>query len=109
MQGQDDLRQDAVMQQVFGVMNKLFQGDVKTKTKRLNVRTYKVVPLSQRSGIIEWCENTQTFGEYLVGSENEPGAHVTYRPKDYKPYECRKKMSVRFQHYYITCFYRDVT
>jgi ataxia telangiectasia mutated family protein len=94
-QGQDDLRQDAVMQQVFGVMNKLLQADAKTKSRRLQVRTYKVVPLSQRTGILEWCENTQTFGDYLVNPEN--GAHQKYRPNDYQPMECRRKMLVSLE------------
>lgn len=90
------MRQDAVMQQVFGVMNQLLEAEPKTKKKRLLVRTYKVVPLSQRSGVIEWCENTQTFGEYLVGDTagTTVGAHVKYRPNDYKPHECRMKMMV---------------
>ena len=28
--------------------------------------TVQVVPLSQRSGIVEWCEGTVPLGEYLV-------------------------------------------
>lgn len=91
-QGQDDLRQDAVMQQVFGVMNKLLQVEPMTKARRLHIRTYKVIPLSQRTGLIEWVENTQTFGDYLVGGNG--GAHVRYRPNDYKPMECRRLMMV---------------
>ncbi|CAG7830448.1 unnamed protein product [Allacma fusca] len=81
------------MQQVFGVMNQLFAQEPRTRKKRLHIRTYKVVPLSQRSGVLEWCENTQTFGDYLVGS-NPPnfGAHAHYRPNDYHPNECRLKM-----------------
>lgn len=92
-QGQDDLRQDAVMQQVFGVMNKLLQVEPMTKARRLHIRTYKVIPLSQRTGVIEWVENTQTFGDYLVGGSSG-GAHVRYRPNDFKPNDCRRLMMV---------------
>jgi ataxia telangiectasia mutated family protein len=92
LQGQDDLRQDAVMQQVFCVMNKLLNNEPKTKGRRLHVRTYKVVPLSQRTGVLEWCENTQTFGDYLTADIN--GAHQKYRPGDFNPLECRRKMAV---------------
>jgi len=81
------------MQQVFSVMNKLLNTDPKTKNRRLLVRTYKVVPLSQRTGVLEWCENTQTFGDYLASPEK--GAHQKYRPNDYPPQECRRKMIVR--------------
>lgn len=41
-QGNDDLRQDAVMQQVFGIMNSLLQTSKDTKSRRLSIRTYKV-------------------------------------------------------------------
>lgn len=80
------------MQQVFNVINKLLQNEPKTKSKRLQVRTYKVVPLSQRTGVLEWCENTQTFGDYLTGDN---GAHQRYRKHDFAPIECRRKMIVR--------------
>lgn len=82
------MRQDAVMQQVFGAMNRLLEVEPKTNDRHLHIRTYKVVPLSQRSGVIEWCENTHTFGDYLIK------AHPKYRPNDYSPAECRKKMQV---------------
>ena len=83
------------MQQVFGVMNNLLRVEPKTRLRRLHIRTYKVIPLSQRTGLIEWVEDTQTFGEYLVGSQDVPGAHIRYRPNDYKPMECRKLLTVR--------------
>ena len=46
-------RQDAVMQQVFGLMNNLLATAAtgpKTTNNKLSIRTFKVVPLSQRSG-----------------------------------------------------------
>merc|ERR1711908_90213 len=58
VKGQDDLRQDAVMQQVFELTNQLFRETSTTKDHQLNMRTYKIVPLSQRSGVMEWCSNT---------------------------------------------------
>lgn len=97
LKGKDDLRQDAVMQQVFNIMNDLLNSSQITKKNRLNVRTYIVVPLSQRSGILEWCVNTIPLNEYLVGSRNRLGAHQRYHPKDMTPLECRKAMSVSFQ------------
>ena len=42
-QGQDDLRQDAVMQQVFAVMNTLLSTSKETQQRRLKIRTYKVI------------------------------------------------------------------
>ena len=50
-QGGDDLRQDAVMQQVFGLVNTLLDRVPDTAQRDLHVRMYKVCGLLQ-----EWCE-----------------------------------------------------
>ncbi|XP_027628659.1 serine-protein kinase ATM isoform X2 [Tupaia chinensis] len=90
VKGRDDLRQDAVMQQVFQMCNTLLQRDTETRKRKLTICTYKVVPLSQRSGVLEWCTGTVPIGEFLVN--NEDGAHKRYRPKDFSAYQCQKKM-----------------
>ncbi|CAF4280960.1 unnamed protein product, partial [Rotaria sordida] len=46
LKGKDDLRQDAVMQQLFTVVNRLLDKDDLTCHRSLNIRTYKVVPLT---------------------------------------------------------------
>ena len=181
-QGKDDLRQDAVMQQVFVLVNRLLRKEPATCKRRLSIRTYKVglsvclscvvslrsvrlffwslfpshnsptpsptlhtlsthsphthiltihshpclysqpshisliphsypfpipistpsqvIPLSQRSGIVEWCEGTQPLGEYLIGPPQFPyqGAHYRYRPSDSSSMECRKKLMVGVAH-----------
>jgi len=93
LKGNDDLRQDAVMEQVFTAMNVMLKTQLKTKKRCLTMRTYKVVPLSQRSGVIEWCDGTQTMTEYLCGV-GTPGAHTIYRPNDYEYSRCRRMMIV---------------
>ncbi|XP_021062119.1 serine-protein kinase ATM [Mus pahari] len=90
VKGRDDLRQDAVMQQVFQMCNTLLQRNTETRKRKLTICTYKVVPLSQRSGVLEWCTGTTPIGEYLVN--NEEGAHKRYRPNDFSAYQCQKKM-----------------
>ncbi|XP_008191052.1 serine-protein kinase ATM isoform X2 [Tribolium castaneum] len=87
IKGQDDLRQDAVMQQVFTIMNSLL--GINKQTRNLLIRTYKIVPLSKRSGILEWVENTMPIGVYLTGEDGDSGAHVKYRPMDRTPRRCR--------------------
>lgn len=99
VKGQDDLRQDAVMQQVFTIMTDLLSAN--KQTKNLLIRTYKVVPLSMRSGILEWVANSMPIGEYLTGSSEYMGAHKEFRPKDKTTTDCRMKFKV----YYIKfCF-----
>lgn len=53
---------------------------------------WQVVPLSQRSGVLEWCSGTVPIGEYLVNSDD--GAHKRYRPADYSSLQCQKKLMV---------------
>ncbi|XP_034556513.1 serine-protein kinase ATM [Notolabrus celidotus] len=90
VKGQDDLRQDAVMQQVFSMCSMLLQRNTDTRKRKLNIRRYKVVPFSQRSGVLEWCSGTVPIGEFLVDPSN--GAHKRFRPQDSTNLACRKKM-----------------
>lgn len=90
VKGQDDLRQDAVMQQVFQMCSTLLQRNADTRRRKLNIRRYKVVPFSQRSGVLEWCSGTVPIGEFLVDSQK--GAHKRFRPRDWSNMDCRRKM-----------------
>ncbi|XP_048790883.1 serine-protein kinase ATM isoform X2 [Lagopus muta] len=90
VKGRDDLRQDAVMQQVFQMCNALLQQNTETRKRKLTIRRYKVVPLSQRSGVLEWCTGTTPIGEFLVNADK--GAHKRYRPHDYSSLQCQKIM-----------------
>ncbi|XP_061781898.1 serine-protein kinase ATM [Nerophis lumbriciformis] len=90
VKGKDDLRQDAVMQQVFSMCSMLLQRNMDTRKRKLNIRRYKVVPFSQCSGVLEWCSGTLPLGEFLV--DPKKGAHKRYRPQDTSSLACRKKM-----------------
>ncbi|KAM9801505.1 serine-protein kinase ATM [Neosynchiropus ocellatus] len=90
VKGRDDLRQDAVMQQVFGMCSMLLQRNLDTRKRKLNIRRYKVVPFSQCSGVLEWCSGTVPIGEFLVDANK--GAHKRFRPQDVSSFACRKKM-----------------
>jgi len=91
VKGHDDLRQDAVMQQLFRLLNDVFKED--PKSSQLRLRTFQVVPLSPQAGIVEWVLDTETLGEILVGSGNTDGAHQRYRPQDWPQTKCRNRLS----------------
>ncbi|GJQ73706.1 hypothetical protein Trydic_g14041 [Trypoxylus dichotomus] len=84
LKGRDDLRQDAVMEQVFENINSLLRAN--KQTRHLHIRTYKVVPLSKRSGIVEWVEGSIRIGDYLVQ------AHAKYNPRQWKFDACKSEM-----------------
>ena len=50
--GNDDLRQDAVMQQYFKLTNSLLK--TTQSARKLRVRTYKVIPFTPEAGLLEW-------------------------------------------------------
>ncbi|EMD39153.1 hypothetical protein CERSUDRAFT_93196 [Gelatoporia subvermispora B] len=78
-EGNDDLRQDAVMEQVFDLVNILLRKDRAARRRNLKVRDYRVIPLASQAGVLEFVENTSTLAEWLTN------AHPRYRPDDTKP------------------------
>ncbi|KAK9684733.1 hypothetical protein RND81_10G228300 [Saponaria officinalis] len=90
--GNDDLRQDAVMEQFFGLVNTFLHNNRDTRKRKLGVRTYKVVPFTPSAGIIEWVDGTLPLGEYLIGSTRNGGAHGRYGAGDWSFAKCREHM-----------------
>jgi hypothetical protein len=95
IKGGDDTRQDAVMQQVFEHVNVMLRGDKECSYRKLHIRTYKIIPLTPQTGIIEWVENTIPFGSYLCDSKDvggSLGAHTRYYPNDLTHSQARVKL-----------------
>jgi ataxia telangiectasia mutated family protein len=58
----DDMRQDATMMQLFCVINSFLDtGADMPRNNRLKLRTYGVVPLSQRCGMLQMVPHTTSF------------------------------------------------
>ncbi|XP_060670261.1 serine/threonine-protein kinase ATM [Ziziphus jujuba] len=91
--GNDDLRQDAVMEQFFDLVNTFLQNHGDTWKRRLGVRTYKVVPFTPSAGVLEWVNGTLPLGEYLIGSTRNGGAHGRYGIGDWLFVKCREHMT----------------
>ncbi|PYH43840.1 DNA-binding protein kinase TEL1 [Aspergillus saccharolyticus JOP 1030-1] len=85
--GNDDLRQDAIMEQVFEQVSSLLKDHQATRQRNLGIRTYKVLPLTSNAGIIEFVPHTIPLHDYLMP------AHQKYFPRDMKPNICRKNIS----------------
>ncbi|KAG8530380.1 uncharacterized protein KY384_004882 [Bacidia gigantensis] len=84
--GHDDLRQDAIMEQVFGAVSSLLGTHQATRQRDLKIRAYKVLPLTATAGVIEFVSNTVPLHDYLLP------AHQRHFPKDLKPNACRKHL-----------------
>jgi hypothetical protein len=89
----DDMRPDAVMEQVFEMVNTLFSSNPATRGRKLSMRTFKVVPLAPNAGVLQWVDNTTPLGSYLVGPGRKHyklSAHYRYHPNEKTSFECRK-------------------
>eukprot|EP00903_Cladosiphon_okamuranus_P016144 g14899.t1 len=90
VKGADDIRQDAVMEQVFATVNTFLREDPAARKRRLKVFTYTIVPLSPDSGVLEWVEDTMPFGSFLTDrGAGRAGAHRRYFPEDWHHSKCR--------------------
>lgn len=68
-------------------MDGVMQRNRETRLRRLRIRTYKVVPLRPRTGVIEWVLDTIPLLEYLEQT------HVSVNPRDWKWAICRQKIN----------------
>ncbi|PWN20280.1 hypothetical protein BCV69DRAFT_283157 [Microstroma glucosiphilum] len=85
---QDDLRQDAVMQQVFTLLNGLLKSDQRAGERELKIRTYIVLPLGPQCGLLEFVGNTSPIGNIVVA------AHEKYRRDEHlTPSQARSELA----------------
>lgn len=59
-------------------MNSIFAEDPSCENRDLNLKTFKVVPVSNRLGIFEWVDNTEPL-KALISKEHknlEKGADI---------------------------------
>ena len=75
------------MEQVFEQVSRLLKNHTATRLRNLGIRTYKVLPLSTRSGLMEFVPDTIPLHSYLMP------AHECYYPKDIKSDVCRKEIT----------------
>ncbi|KAH9916328.1 uncharacterized protein B0H18DRAFT_884948 [Fomitopsis serialis] len=84
--GGDDLRQDAVMEQVFELVNIILRRDRETRRRDLAVRGYRIIPLASQAGILEFVQDTTPLATWL------PDAHSRYRPGDIRSHDVMRQL-----------------
>lgn len=105
VKGRDDLRGDAVMEQMFMIVNKLLQRDAQAAERNLLIRTYRIIPLSPFSGIMQFVDNTEQLKDVLVERTGKKGSrearrslHERYRPKDLRHSAVQKSCFKEYGH-----------
>ncbi|KAK9480237.1 hypothetical protein V1514DRAFT_359878 [Lipomyces japonicus] len=74
----DDLRKDARLMELNNTINYLLRNDVESSQRNLNILTYAVTPLSERSGLIEWVNDTKTLRDLLKTTYLDHGIQINY-------------------------------
>uniref|UniRef100_A0A803SLW3 DNA-dependent protein kinase catalytic subunit n=1 Tax=Anolis carolinensis TaxID=28377 RepID=A0A803SLW3_ANOCA len=77
VKGGEDLRQDQRIEQLFDVMNTILSRNAACSQRNMQLKTYQVIPMTTRIGLIEWLENTCTLKEFLMNN-TIPKPHFTY-------------------------------
>ncbi|BFZ03143.1 hypothetical protein BsWGS_06182 [Bradybaena similaris] len=62
----EDLRLDQRIEVLFFLMNKVMSSDPACRRRKLHLKTYKVISMTPRVGLIEWMENTQPVKEFFM-------------------------------------------
>jgi len=70
VKGGEDLRLDQRVQQLFGLMNLIFKQDPECAKANIRLKTFQVVPLSKRLGVLEWVQNTEPLKAMITRELN---------------------------------------
>lgn len=70
VKGGEDLRLDQRVQQLFSIMNKIFANDPACENRDLRLKTFGVVPISNRLATFEWVANTEPM-KAIISKEHK--------------------------------------
>jgi serine/threonine-protein kinase mTOR len=59
--GNEDLRQDERVMQLFRLVNNLLVADSESYKRRLNIRCYPIIPLAPNAGMTKWVQDSDTL------------------------------------------------
>lgn len=82
----DDLRKDNRLMDCTSLINRLLMKDAGSRKRSLRVRTYAVIPLSEKCGLIEWVPDTAGI-RYLWQKLYEPKGISVWNDSIKKIYE----------------------
>ena len=88
----EDLRKDSLIQQLFTLANFLMSQNPACPKNFNRLATYNVLSLNSECGLIEFCKDTISLCEYLIGENKDSGAHKKYRSRDTSVLDARNKL-----------------
>lgn len=67
LKGHEDIRQDNLVMQLFGLVNTLLVNDPECFKRHLDIQQYPAIPLSPKVGLLGWVPNSDTFHVLIKG------------------------------------------
>ncbi|RUS72684.1 hypothetical protein EGW08_019554 [Elysia chlorotica] len=67
----EDLRMDQRIETLFLIMNGVMEADPGCRQRKLRLKTYQVISMTPRVGLIEWMRHTQPLKEFLMDALSE--------------------------------------
>ncbi|CCH60866.1 hypothetical protein TBLA_0D03670 [Henningerozyma blattae CBS 6284] len=61
LKGHEDIRQDSLVMQLFGLVNTLLQNDSECFQRHLDIQQFPAIPLSPKTGLLGWVPKSDTF------------------------------------------------
>ena len=74
----DDLRKDQRLMEFNAMINRGLKKDAAASARRLYIKTYSVIPLNERCGLIEWVEGLKPLRDILIGLYRAKGVKIDY-------------------------------
>ncbi len=100
----DDLRQDAVMQQVFRLVNELLVKDLRAKQRKLRIRTYLVRPLGEQWGLLQFVKDTVPLGDVMLDThDRHPSAKAPWEVRNALHAASKTSRETRLQAFRQAC------
>ena len=98
----EDPRGDVVLSQIFGLVNAHLERDTKCRQRELQLATYAVVALGDKSCVLEFVDNATSLSSILGASTNKAtfakGLHNRYgAPDDWDYQKCSKAIDSSYK------------
>eukprot|EP00854_Cymbomonas_tetramitiformis_P001078 gene1078-1627_t len=115
----DDLRKDMRMMELNGMLNRLLAKERESRRRKLYLRTFAVVPLTEECGLVEWVPNTRGLRHILqelyeaagifVRRANQSLAQLKMIYEKHQNPEQRMQLSCKmfppiFHRWFLACF-----
>ncbi|KAI8902434.1 hypothetical protein BC833DRAFT_639508 [Globomyces pollinis-pini] len=76
---EDDLRKDSRLMEFNSIVNRLLKKDSEGRKRKLHIRTYAVVPLNEKCGLIQWVLGTSGFRNILIKYYKSRGIYTSHQ------------------------------